>query len=35
MSWTDNCDGLVNKISSKLKEIMDEGVAGALKALSA
>lgn len=33
MNWTDNCDGLVNKISGKLKEIVDESITGALKAL--
>lgn len=32
MSWTDSCDGLVNKISGKLKEIVDESITGVLKA---
>lgn len=33
MNWTDSCDGLVNKISGKLKEIVNESITGALKAL--
>jgi hypothetical protein len=31
MNWTDSCAGLVSKISGKLKEIVDESIAGAVK----
>jgi hypothetical protein len=31
MNWTDSCDGLVSKISGKLKENVNESIAGAVK----
>jgi hypothetical protein len=31
MNWTDSCDGLVSKISGKLKEMVNESITGALK----